>query len=272
MNAIGIAGVGAMGLPMAKRLVAAGYDVWGFDVRPVSEFGDFAPRMVESPADFAGRCETVVSVVRDEAETFDLLFDRQAIMTANRRPARVVITSTLSPKAIERIAARLPEGTALIDAPMSGAPYRAEDGTLTWMVGGADAAVAALRPLFAAMGKEIHHLGPLGAGMTVKVLNNLVSATTVAVVRRALSAAVALGVEPARLLQVMSTSSGGTWFGNNFDKIAFSRQGYDPANTIGILEKDVACFVDAVADVPGQQAGALEAAVVARLRKLEPMA
>lgn len=271
MSAIGIAGVGAMGLPMAERLIAAGHEVWGFDVRPKSEFGAFASRMVDAPVDFAGRCGIVFSVVRDERETMDLLFDDQAIMTANKRPSLVTITSTLSPKAIARIMDRLPDGTALIDAPMSGAPYRAEDGTLTWMVGGAEEDIAKVTALFKIMGKEVHHLGPLGAGMTVKVLNNLVSATTVAVVRRALAAAAALGVSQNRLLNVMSTSSGGTWFGNNFDRIAFSRQGYDPDNTIGILEKDVSCFIDAVSDVPGHQAGALEAAVIAQLRKLEPM-
>ena len=73
-DVVGIAGCGAMGLPMAQRLADAGYEVWGHDVRPAAEFGGFASRMVADAAGFSSRCNIVISVVRDAAQTRALLF------------------------------------------------------------------------------------------------------------------------------------------------------------------------------------------------------
>jgi 3-hydroxyisobutyrate dehydrogenase-like beta-hydroxyacid dehydrogenase len=268
---IGVAGCGAMGLPMARRLQAAGFETWGLDVRPLHEFGDFQPRMVTDPADFAGRIDVVVSVVRDRKQTFDLLFDDQAILTRAARPNTVVVSSTLSPRVLPEIAARLPAKTALVDAPMSGAPIRAEDGTLTFMVGGADDDIARLMPAFQAMGGVIHHMGATGTGMTCKVINNFVGVSGVVTVRKALKAATALGLEHDRLLEVMRTSSGSTWYGDNIDRISWSREGYDPANTIGILEKDMRAFLDAVEGRDDVAVDDFAAAVLDVVRRLEPL-
>jgi 3-hydroxyisobutyrate dehydrogenase len=268
---VGIAGCGAMGLPMARSLLAAGVEVYGFDVRAAGEFGDFAARMIADPADFAARCPTVISVVRDIPQTLDLCFDAQALFAGEARPRRLVISSTLSPRFLGELARRLPEGTGLVDAPMSGAPVAAREARLTFMVGGEEAVVAELRPLFEAMGEAIHHLGGLGAGMTVKVVNNFVAASSVVAVRHALAAARALGVAPNRLAAVMAQSSGATWFGDNLAAIDWSGEGYDPENTIGILEKDVTSFMDALADMPEFDSGELEETVIRNLRKLLPV-
>ena len=258
-----------MGLPMARRLAAAGFETWGFDVRPVDDFGDFAPRMVADPAAFGARCDTLLTVVRDTRQTHDCLFDVQAVMAGPNPPRRVILCSTLPPRVSAQVAERLPAGTAILDAPMSGAPFRAENGTLTFMVGADDTEFAACRPLFDAMGADIHHLGGPGAGLACKVLNNLVAATCVVAVRTALAEAPGLGVTPERLRAVMETASGGTWFGTHFDAIDWSRQGYDPANTIGILEKDVTAYLDGVGGDEGAQP--LARAVIDALRALTPM-
>jgi len=268
---VGVAGCGAMGLPMARSLLAAGFDVWGFDVRAVDEFGDFRPRMIADPAEFAARCPTVISVVRDIPQTLDLCFDAQALFAGVARPRRLVVSSTVSPRFLGKLAARLPEGTELIDAPMSGAPVAAREARLTFMVGGAHTAVGELMPVFGAMGREIHHLGPLGAGMTVKVVNNFVAASSVVAVRHAIAAAKALGVAPDLLTRVMAQSSGATWYGDNFAAIDWATEGYDPDNTIGILEKDVTSFMDALADLPEFEDGALEETVIRNLRRLPPL-
>ena len=81
-DVVGIAGCGTMGLPMAQRLAAAGYEVWGHDVRPTAEFGEFSSRMVANSDEFSRRCNIVISVVRDAAQTHALLFgDSQGIKT-----------------------------------------------------------------------------------------------------------------------------------------------------------------------------------------------
>jgi len=267
----GMAGCGAMGLPMAERLHDAGFEVWGFDVRPVAEFGTFAPRMIADPAEFAARVDCVFSVVRDRRQTMDLCFDQQAIFSVESPPDTLVLCSTLSPRVIPEVARKLPVGTDLLDAPMSGAPHRARNGTLTFMVGGDTASVGALARLFEAMGERIHHLGERGAGMTVKVINNFVATSSVVAVRRAMGAAAALGVERDTLLDVMRTSSGGTWYGDHFDDIDWAREGYDPENTMGILEKDMASFLDALEATDGLAAGPFEDAVLQSIRRTEPI-
>lgn len=268
---IGVAGCGAMGLPMAENLLANGFDVWGYDVRPVAASENLANRMIGDAGTFAAKVPTVITVVRDIAETNALLFDEQAILRTEERPRTLVLSSTLSPRFIREVAERVPDGITVIDAPMSGAPYRARDGSLTFMVGGDADAVQLLMPAFEAMGETVHHLGPVGAGAACKVANNLCAAAGVVAVRRALKAAAGYGIDAPKLLDVMRTSSGATWYGDNLQKIDWAGEGYAPDNTMGILEKDVKSFVDALQGVDDMEAGAFEDAIIDEIRKMEPL-
>ncbi len=270
-NTIGVAGCGAMGLPMAENLLLADFDVWGFDIKPVDASDNLKNRMAGDAGAFAAKVDTVISVVRDIGETNALLFDDQAILSGDERPKTVVLSSTLSPRYIREVAERVPDGVTVIDAPMSGAPYRARDGSLTFMVGGDADAVQVLMPAFEAMGETVHHLGPVGAGAACKVANNLCAAAGVVAVRRAIKAAAGYGIDAPKLLDVMRTSSGATWYGDNLQKIDWAGEGYDPANTMGILEKDVVSFVDALGGLDDMEAGAFEDAVIDEIRKLEPL-
>jgi 3-hydroxyisobutyrate dehydrogenase-like beta-hydroxyacid dehydrogenase len=243
---VGVAGCGRMGLPMARSLHRAGFDVRGFDIRPVREFGDFAPRMMENPAAFAGHPEVLFTVVRDQRQTEELLFDVQALFRRDHAIRILTVCSTLSPRYIHDLAARLLGGVRLVDAPMSGAAVAAEEGRLSFMLGGAERDLDAIDPMLRAMGHRFHRMGPVGAGMTVKVLNNFVASSSTAAVRLVLDWADRLGVDEARLLAVMHDSSGQTWFGSGFDRIEFARDGYDAENTIGILKKDVESALDAL--------------------------
>ena len=263
---VGVAGCGQMGLPMARALADAGFEVWGHDVRPAADFGDFAPRMLDADA-FAARCAVVLSVVRDVAQTEALLFGPQALLRAGGAVQTLLICSTVSPRWLATLPGRAREGVRLVDAPMSGAPVAAQERRLSFMLGGDDADLDRLVPLFDAMGRVSHRMGPFGAGMTAKVLNNFVAASSVVAVRQALGWADALGVDRARLLALMHDSSGQTWFGSQFDRIVFAREGYDPANTIGIIAKDVRACLDAVQADP---AAGYQAALLAALEALEP--
>lgn len=264
---IGVAGCGAMGRPMAETLIAAGETVFGFDVRKLDDFDVFCRHMFTCPKTFAAEIDVLISVVRDRQQTLNLLFDDQALLHQDQKPMTVVFSSTLSPNVVREVADRLPAGMNLIDAPMSGAPTRARSGTLTFMVGGEDAEVARLMPLFEIMGDTVHHLGALGTGMTAKVLNNFVGVTGVVAVRKALASARALGLSERRLLDIMRVSSGSTWYGDNLEKIDWAAEGYDPSNTIGILEKDVGAYLDALDGGPGE----FERALVAAIRAMEPL-
>jgi 3-hydroxyisobutyrate dehydrogenase-like beta-hydroxyacid dehydrogenase len=265
-ESVGVAGCGRMGLPMARALQRACVDVWGFDIRPAAEFGDFAPRMIADPQDFARRCPVVLSVVRDVAQTEALLFAEQAILGEGARAHTLVVCSTLSPRWL----AGLPERAAhvrFVDAPMSGAQAAAQEARLSFMLGGDDAALDRLAPLFEALGRVSHRMGAFGAGMTAKALNNFVAAASVVAVRRSLGWADALGVDRERLLALMHDSSGQTWFGSQFDRIEFARHGHAPENSIGLLVKDVGAALDAADS--GDDPFAL--ALLDALRALDPM-
>ncbi len=252
---------------MARALLRGGVDVYGFDVRPAAEFGGFAGRMIADPRAFAERCQVVFTVVRDQRQTDDLLFDDQALLAGPNGIETLVVSSTLSPRYLLALRDRVPPEIDMADAPMSGAAIAAEEARLSFMLGGADASLEALQPLLKLMGTHFHRMGGLGAGMTAKVLNNFVAATAVTAVRQVLDWTDELGVDRAKLLALMHDSSGQTWFGSNFDKIEFARDGYDPDNTIGILKKDVESALDAVGANPDE---GLQAAVIAYLATLKP--
>ena len=244
-QSIVVAGCGAMGYPMALQLLDHGHTVSGFDVRPTAtllpENSSASPFPFLTTLDDLSAEQILWVVVRDEAEITALCFDEQAVFRQAQYPSTVVISSTVSPRYIHRLNELLPTNVTLIDAPMSGAPYAAKAGTLTFMVGGSTDAIGAIRPCLDAMGNHVHHVGPVGAGMLIKVMNNYVAAASVVAVRRSLDRAAANGVDSDLLLTIMSQSSGATWYGDHANEIEWAQQHYDPANTIGILEKDVQC-------------------------------
>lgn len=265
---IGVAGCGNMGLPMAQNLVEAGYNITGHDILPLSHFGDFGSRMQPDKKTFAADMDIVFSVVRDWQQTEDLCFGDDGLFTGEAAPEILVVCSTLSPRHIHMLRQRLPEQTQLVDAPMSGTVYRAKDASLTFMLGGEEEVVRYLMPLFAAMGQDINHLGALGRGMTCKVLNNLLAATSTVAVRQVLEAADHLNFPRTQLLEVARTSSGATWFGDNMSDIDWADEKYDPENTIGILEKDVRALLDSIADAPELNLNNFAKNIISSLQKL----
>lgn len=259
---VGVAGCGRMGLGMARAMLRGGLDVRGFDVRPVSDFGDFSEHMVADPAAFALDRDVIFSVVRDVDQTEDLLFRKQGLLAAAPALRYLVISSTVSPRYLTDLRTRVPVRVGLIDAPMSGAQVAADQARLSFMLGGPEADLDVLEPVIRTMGSKIHRMGGAGAGMTAKVLNNFMAALSLAGVRQVLDWADRLEMDRERLLALMHDSSGQSWFGSNFETIEFSRDGYDPDNTVGIVKKDVMSCLDAVGEAP-ELAKALVAAIAA---------
>ncbi|MBT3172174.1 MAG: NAD(P)-dependent oxidoreductase [Rhodospirillaceae bacterium] len=269
LGPVGVAGCGRMGAPMARALIRAGFDVAGLDILPAQSFGDLAPHM-STADDFAAGRRVVLSVVRDAAETEELLFDDQALLS--RQPSAIeilLICSTLSPRYVADLRARVPATVTLVDAPMSGAAISAEEARLSFMLGGAEEVLDHLQPLLDAMGDKFHRMGPYGAGMTAKVLNNFCAASSTAATRTVLRWAERLGVDEGRLLAVLNDSSGQNWLASNFSRVEFARDGYSPDNTVGILAKDLLSMFDAL---PEEEARGLPAALLETIRNLKPIA
>lgn len=253
---IGVAGCGRMGAGMLANLHAAGLNTRGYDIRKITGVGN----------DIDAFCEgltTLITVVRDTAETDAVLFDDQAVVTRATSLKTIIISSTLSPNYVKGLRAQTPDHITLIDAPMSGAQVKAEAGTLTFMTGGN---AEPITPILQAMGTEIHHMGGFGAGMTAKVLNNLLAASHTAMTRLVLDWADAAGVDEDKLLALIDTASGQNWLASGFNNIEFARDGYTSDNTISILVKDVAAALDIAPD----ENTALPQAVQTAIRNLEP--
>ncbi len=224
---------------MLAALRAAGLPARGYDVVPRD-----VPWITDDIATFAEELDTLITVVRDAQETDAVLFGDQNF-TAAPTLRRIIICSTLSPRYVRDLRARVAPHITLIDAPMSGAQVAAEQARLSFMLGGDEDALDAAAPLFSAMGRHMHRMGPFGAGMQAKVLNNLLAAANTAMTRLVLDWADAAGLDETALLRLIHTSSGQNWLASGFDEIEFARDGFAPDNTIAILVKDVACALDA---------------------------
>ncbi len=226
-----------MGKPMLAALRSAQFNAVGFDVRPVDG-------VLQDSGQFAENLSILLTVVRDSAETDDVLFSDQKLVHQAIDLEYIIICSTLSPNYVKSLRKQIPDHISLIDAPMSGAQVRAESGTLSFMMGGEEADIDWLLPLFKAMGRDIHRMGEFGDGMTAKVLNNLLAASSTAMTRLVLDWADGAGIDERKLLDLIHTSSGQNWLASNFNNIEFARDGHAEDNSIGILEKDIAAALD----------------------------
>jgi len=224
---------------MLKALRAADLPARGYDIVPMD-----SPHITDDIAVFSEDLDTLITAVRDIDQTEALLFGEQNL-SAIPCLIRIIICSTLSPRYVRDLRARIPSHIALIDAPMSGAQIAAQEARLSFMLGGDVDDLDAAQPLFSAMGKHFHRMGEFGAGMQAKVLNNLLAASNTAMTRLVLDWAEEAGLEVSALLDLIHTSSGQNWFASGFNSIEFARDGHAPDNTIAILVKDIASALDA---------------------------
>ena len=207
-------GLGIMGSRMAANVAAAGFEltVWNRTAEKAERFCEehTGVRCASTPADAATEAEIAITMVVDGAQVESVLLDPDHGAALGARPGTLFVDcSTIGPAATRELAGRLGEHeVALVDAPVTGSSPRAEDGTLTIMVGGTDGEFERARPLLEAMGEVIVHAGPLGHGQLVKLINNAVAATNAATLGQALTVAAKTGVDLNALTEVMAAGSG----------------------------------------------------------------
>ena len=127
---------------------------------------------------------------------------------------------------------------------MSGSTIKAQEGTLTFMVGGNENEVENVMPLLNILGDKILHIGEFGKGMSVKLLNNFIAVSSVLATRNVLSQINDFGLTKKQLLDVVKCSTGDNWFAQNYDTLNWSKENFEKTNTIGILEKDLLSYIE----------------------------
>ena len=207
---VGFIGLGIMGSRMAANLVRAGFEltVWNRTAATAQEWAArHGATVAATPQALASNSDVVITMVVDGPQVEALLLGAEG--AGHGAGLLCIDLSTIGPAAARRIGARLAErSVSFIDAPVTGSSPKAEDGTLTIMAGGEAADFERARPLFDAMGELVLHVGPVGHGQLVKVINNAVAAANTAVVAEALLAGARAGADLDALVQVMRAGSG----------------------------------------------------------------
>jgi 3-hydroxyisobutyrate dehydrogenase len=211
---IGFLGLGTMGAAMAANLARAGFRVTAWNRSPgrAPELADLGVDRAATPAEVAGIADIVVACVSDTPDVESVLFGTDGLADGARPGSLVIDCSTISPSATRGFAARLAEqDVALVDAPVSGGSEGAQKATLTIFCGGDDAAVERARPILAAMGRTITHVGPSGAGQAVKAVNQVILAGTYLGVAEGIVLAMKAGLDVDQVVDALGGGAAQSW-------------------------------------------------------------
>jgi 3-hydroxyisobutyrate dehydrogenase-like beta-hydroxyacid dehydrogenase len=220
MKTIGFIGTGLIGNPMARRLLTQGFKLKAHDLNPqcLQSVLDAGAEPVKGPADFQ-ETDAVLIVVNNMDQVNAVVLGEQGLVPAWKDGPMpiLVIVSTVSPEDVKRLGEQLPPGgPRLLDAPISGGPILAEQGKLAVMVGGPEEEFNQLRPVFEALGERVYHMGPLGSGEAIKLVNNMIGITSFMIVPEAIALGVQYGIGVDRMVEIINASSGQTFVTENW--------------------------------------------------------
>ena len=247
---VGFIGLGNMGAPMAANLMRGGHDVMAYDIAAerAHRFAQtHAGRATESLAEVASHADIVITMLPTGHEVREALLQAQGgALAANLRPGTVVIDmSSADPVGTRALGQELARrDIALLDAPVSGGVPRATDGSLAIMVGGDGAAIAAVKPLLACMGRNLFEVGGLGCGHAMKALNNFLAATSYAAAVEAIMVGRRFGLDPAAMTDVINASTGRSFASENILKQHALSGSFATGFALGLLAKDVKIAAD----------------------------
>ncbi len=250
---VGMIGLGNMGMPMARNLLAAGVaaqvSVYGRSPDKLAPLISAGAQLAETPRALAAASDVLITVLPDLDPLRELLWGEQGIVAGVGEALLIVVCSTSSPQGVRELAAELEQASAgrirLLDAPLSGGTDGADAGRLSIMVGGEVLAFEAARPLLACMGNPLH-LGPLGAGEVAKACNQMVVASTMVALSEATVIAERAGLDVASLLECL----GGGYAGGRLLEARKQRlidKDYTPTGVARYMIKDLAFARDEAA-------------------------
>lgn len=258
MATIGFIGLGNMGGPMALNLAKAGHKVQGFDVSAksldVAEAGGIA--RASSAAAAASGAEVVVTMLPSGKHVREVYEGAGGIIAAAAKGTLLIDSSTIDVDSARAVAASAAKaGLEMVDAPVSGGVGGAAAGTLTFMVGGSDAAFARAKPYMELMGKNIVHAGGSGNGQAAKICNNMVLGISMIAVSEAFMLAKRLGLDAQKLFDISSTASGQCWSLTTYCPVpgpvpsSPANRDYQPGFTAAMMLKDLLLAQQAASSV-----------------------
>jgi len=238
---VGVIGLGIMGAPMARNLLRAGHAVTVHSrtrARIDALVADGATA-ADSPAAVAAAAEAVITMLPDTPDVEAVLGGPSGVLAGARPGLLAIDTSTIAPDAARVLAARAAAArVALLDAPVSGGEQGAIAGTLSIMVGGDGAAFARAQPIFAALGRQVTHMGGPGQGQMTKLVNQVVGATTLAAVAEGIVLAARAGIDPAAVLRALEGGAAASWMLTNLGP-RMQRRDFAPGFMVRLQQKDL---------------------------------
>jgi len=244
---VGVIGLGAMGLGVARSLLRAGFRTHACDVRSevLAAFAAEGGVACATPAELGAACEVVLTLVVNAQQTEAVLLGEHGAAGAMRAGSVVIASATVAPEFAESLAARLSaRGIGMIDAPVSGGAAKAASGQMTVMGAGAQENFAKVEDVFKAIAQKVYRLGEApGAGSKVKMINQLLAGVHIAAAAEAMAMGIRAGADPTVLYEVISNSAGSSWmFQNRVPHILAGD--YTPLSAVNIFVKDLGIVLD----------------------------
>ena len=243
---VSVFGLGSMGLGVACSALAGGHDVFGFDIDPESQ-SKFIARGGRSGVleNTIAKSNVVVSVVLNGAQTEDLFFGVKGVVPQMQAGSVVVSCATLAPETAKRLADKCNDYQVLyLDAPISGGPIKASNGTLTIMASGSKAAFDAAMPLLNSISGNVYNLGEeAGHGSAMKSVNQLLAGIHIAAMGEALTFGLSQGIDATRIVEVISKCAGTSWMFESRGSHVVDGD-YTPYSAINIWLKDLGIVLD----------------------------
>lgn len=244
---IAVVGLGQMGGRIAKTLLQRGWDIGVYDTSEVAvrDLASNGARPYDSLQALGAEHDTVLTVLPNAAIVKQVVLGENGLATGMKSGSLVIEMTTSEPTVTREIAAILSrQGVHMLDAPVSGGVKKAENGTLTIMVGGSDEVLQTAMPVLEHIGEQIIHVGGIGAGHIAKAVNNLITATTLAITSEGLALGVKMGVNAQKLLDVINSGSGRSASSERkFPDQVLSRK-FEPGFSVALMCKDVGIALD----------------------------